>query len=105
MMKEKKMTNNQYTEGTDYKFIIPEEVSDNIDIELLIGEYKGVVYRYGGVKIDEDGSGGAVLSFNYDVIEDADIGTLEEDEQFKNHIGNILVSLIEKRMASETEEV
>lgn len=99
------MTNNQYTEGTDYKFIIPKDVSDNIDIELLIGEYKGIVYRYGGVKIDEDDTNGAVLSFNYDVIDDAGIGTLEEDERFKNHIGNILVSLIEKRMASETEEV
>ena len=99
------MTNNQYTEGKDYKFVIPEDVSDNIDIELLVGEYTGVVYRYGGVKIDEDNSGGAVLTFNYDVIDDVGIGTLEDDEAFKNHIGNILVSLIEKRMASETEEV
>lgn len=99
------MTNNQYTEGKDYKFVIPEEVSDNIDIELLIGEYKGVIYRYGGVKIDEDNFGGAVLTFNYDVIDDVGIGTLEDNEAFKNHIGNILVSLIEKRMASETEEV
>lgn len=95
----------EYIEGTDYKFIVPEDYSENIDIQLLIGNYSGVVFRYGGVKIDEDDSGGACLSFNYDIVDDSGIGTLEEDEDFKNHIGNILVSLIEKRMASEKEEV
>jgi hypothetical protein len=98
------MINKEYLEGVDFKFVIPEEVSDNIDIKLLAGEYAGVVYRYGGVSIDEDPNN-PVLSFNYDIIDNNGNDDLESEDDFKNHIGNILVSLIEQRLKSETEEV
>ena len=74
-----------------HDFIISED--DNlIKIVLKDGEYKGVIFTYGKVKIDEKDDE-CHLSFEYDVLE-SPFGDLTKDENFKNTLGDLLVSMI-----------
>ena len=92
-------------EGYDYKFLIPEDEGIAINVELLTGEYSGVVYRYGKVGFEEnEESGEGYLTFEYDLMV-SEIPDLESDIKFKNYIGDVLVSIISKNVGNEKSEV
>jgi hypothetical protein len=97
----------QYKEGVDFNYVIPESEDTTIGIKLLTGKYVDTVYQYGKVKFDEDKSGDIYLSFIYNIIETPMVKEeLEKSDDFKNSIGDILVSIISenmnKRMLDET---
>lgn len=84
-----------------------EDASFLAEIELLTGEFKGVRYTYGNVsKIEENENDEfASLSFEFNIMEDNGLGssTLEQSDNFKNEIGEILVSIIVQASADQAE--
>jgi hypothetical protein len=88
----------QIKEGVDFNFNIPEkDGSTELSIELTSGEYSGVTFSYGKVSFEEDVENeDASLVFEYTVIDSNGFDDLEENDDFKNHLGDILVSIIEK---------
>jgi superfamily II DNA/RNA helicase len=83
-----------FEEGIDYEFV----QIDNVDvsaIRLLKGNYKDVVYCYGGASVKEEGEA-ARLQFDYIVV-DPGIYLLEDltkNQEFHTMIGDILVEMI-----------
>jgi hypothetical protein len=78
----------------DYEFYnLPE--SDLTGIRLLTGDYRGVIYLYGRVGIEEKGVV-AALQFDYNVINPGNhtIEGLQSDEEFVTIIGDILRELL-----------
>lgn len=97
----------QFKEGVDYTYIIPETEDTTVNIKLLNGEYENTIYQYGKVKFEEEKDGAIYLRFIYNVIETPlNKEELEKNSEFKNYIGDILVSImsqnVDARMLDET---
>lgn len=77
-----------------YKFVEKED-SDFYGVEFLEGKYKGVIVVYGTVKVEDSGEDG-ILSFTYNIQDSAefDHDKLNESEEFKNYIGDMLRDII-----------
>lgn len=88
-------------EGTDYKFIDFTD-SELTGIQILKGEYAGVVYHYGKVRVKEQGEMG-VLEFGYTIVNPGkhDIDALQNDEGFVTIMGDTLTEIL-TRQANET---
>lgn len=86
-----------FLENVDYVFKNAKDDSGLMNIKLVSGEYVGVEYRYGKVSVEEDKeSDKAYLLFEFDVIDPAENDLLEENMDFKNHIGVILQNIMMK---------
>ena len=96
-----------YKEEIDYNFI---EVNGAAGIKIVSGEFENVIYTYSNVSVSEakdeitDEDLPAMLSFNYDVVDsssyiDDELQTLE----FKNKIGDILMSILAKSVENTIE--
>jgi hypothetical protein len=83
-----------YNEGVDYNFINFKD-SDLTGIELLITEYKGVIYHYHKAKIVEEGEF-ARLQFGYTIVHpgEQDIDDLTNDPKLHTIMGDILSVII-----------
>lgn len=70
-------------------------------IELTEGEWKDTVYHYVQVQINEDSAVSGKLTFSYDIDELPDgVEILEGDvKRFEQHIGDILISIIEEYLS------
>lgn len=89
----------QFKEGVDFNYVIPEDENTTVGIKLLTGKYSGTVYQYGKVGFDEDKGGDIYVRFIYNITETTlDKEKLEKDDEFKNHIGDILMNIIEQNM-------
>jgi hypothetical protein len=88
-------------EGIDYKFIDFTD-SELTGIQILKGEYAGVVYHYGKVRVKEQGEMG-VLEFGYTLVNPGkhDIDQLQNEENFVTIMGDILTEILTKQ-ANET---
>nr|QMP82894.1 MAG: hypothetical protein [Caudoviricetes sp.] len=88
-----------YREGLDYVFVIPEDEGLSVNIRVNSGEYSGVVFNFGKVSVEEDEKNEqAYLLFEYTVVDSNGFDDLESNMEFKNHIGDILTSIITKDM-------
>lgn len=65
-------------------------------IELTSGEFSGIIYTYGKVRLIEEGDTLRV-QFEYDIRENP-IGDIDRDK-FKNHIGDILIDILDEQLA------
>ena len=95
----------QFKEGVDYHYIVPDNEDTTVNIKLLTGPYKDLVYQYGKVRFEEVSKDEVYLGFVYNVVESPyEPGYL--DEKFKNYIGDILVGImlqnIDKGLLDET---
>jgi hypothetical protein len=81
-------------EGVDYEFYHIEN-SDLTGIKLLKGDYRGITYYYGTVKLIEQGAL-ANLKFEFKVLDSGthDEEALQTDEKFVTILGDILTELI-----------
>lgn len=83
------------------------EVNGAIGIKVESGEFSHVITTVSNVSVQDDESspdGNAVLSFNFDVVYDAEKPKeLFETVDFKNTIGDILLNLITENMENEIE--
>lgn len=86
-------------EGVDFNYVIPETEDTTVGIKLLTGQYTDTVYQYGKVKFNEEKDGAIYLQFVYNILETPhDKEFLETDMDFKNHIGDILVSIMSENL-------
>jgi hypothetical protein len=96
-------------EGTDYVFIPAKDKEDKkLHVKLLTGNYAGVSFKYGAMKFEERNEEEMHLLFNYDVIHSdskklGNIKALNKNEDFKNHIGNLLVELLSRQFEQDVE--
>lgn len=81
----------------DYKFRddMPETENDTIPIEVLTGPYKGVIFRFTTVQLQE-GEFQATLKFQYELFEMGQHTetSLRKDPLFNNTAGLILNQII-----------
>lgn len=90
---------NELKENVDYTFLIPENIGEEVNIQLTSGKYSGVAYNFGKVSIDEDKENNqAFLNFEYNIIDSNEFESLENDLEFKDHIGSILTSIVLNRV-------
>lgn len=96
-----------YKEEIDYTFI---EANGAAGIKIISGNFEDVIYTYSRVSISEakddvtDEDLPAMLSFNYDIVDSS--GYTEEEFQtieFKNKIGDILMSILAKSAENTIE--
>ena len=55
------------TENIDYKYVFPSDNSSSVYIELLTGDFKDTVFKYGKVEFKEKNEKG-YLQFDYNEI-------------------------------------
>ena len=81
-------------EGEDYRFIDFTN-SDITGIQILQGEFAGVVYHYGKAKVQEAGEF-AKLQFGYTLVHPGkhDIDELQNNEEFVTIMGDILTEIL-----------
>ena len=75
--------------------ILEEDHEGLYHILLTEGEYKGIIYTYGRVRLLED-EDVLRIQFEYDIHENP-VGKLDPI-QFRNHIGDILVEMLEENL-------
>tara|TARA_Y100001973_G_scaffold64847_1_gene94874 strand:+ start:215 stop:550 length:336 start_codon:yes stop_codon:yes gene_type:complete len=69
-------------------------------IKLTEGKYKDIIYKYGnvGFKPVEDDEKMSVI-FDYNIMKNPNDVDIDEEE-FINHIGDILIDLVEEQLAT-----
>jgi hypothetical protein len=65
-------------------------------LRLTDGPYKGIIYTYGKVSFEEEGTEKVHMKFEYDILEDS--GVSYDDDEFEIYIGHILQHLITKQL-------
>ena len=88
----------------DYIFV---EVTgeDFTGLKLISGPYASIAYKYGNVGFapESEAVGGALpMRFDYTVIEN-DIEADTDNQEFIDHIGDVLVVLLEEQMKEMNE--
>ena len=83
-----------YKEEKDYRFIDFTN-SDITGVELLVDEYKGVLYHYHSARVVEEGEL-ARLQFGYTIVNSGehDIDVLNSDEKLHIIMGDILTQIL-----------
>jgi len=89
-------------EGVDYHFFDFKD-SDITGIELLMKEYKGVIYHYQKARVLEEGEF-ARLQFGYTIVHSGehDIDDLTNDDNLHTIMGDILTTLLETQANEQT---
>jgi hypothetical protein len=89
-------------EGEDYKFVDFTD-SDITGIMILKGDYAGVVYHYGKVRVKEQGEF-ATLEFGFTLINSGkhDIDLLQNEDNFVTIMGDILSEILMKQANEPT---
>ena len=90
--------------GVDYRFrddLADANSPETVPVELLLGKYRGIIYRYTEVKISEEKDGTAKLKFGYHILHlpydgdhTPDSDDLQSDHLFNKVAGVILNQLI-----------
>lgn len=84
-------------QGEDYSFFSVNEIDAGFKINS--GIFEDVSFMVGNLSLEETGEE-CHLVFNYEVVDSAsfDKEALSKDDDFKNHIGDILTSVIAKNL-------
>ena len=90
---------------------VEKQNSDFTSIKIEDGPYKGVIYTYGKVSVEEptEDNGNATLTFDFKVEEVPPVfgkscEEIENDETFSPLIGDILVGILEESTKENNEE-
>jgi hypothetical protein len=89
----------------DYVFV-EKPGEDFTGLKLISGPFASIVYKYGnvGFRPESEAVNGALpMVFDYTVIENR-IEADTDSQEFINHIGDILVVLLEEQMKERQEE-
>ena len=98
-----KTTNPKHND--DYVFV-EKPGEDFTGLKLISGPFASIVYKYGNVGFapESEAVGGALpMRFDYTVIEN-DIEADTDSQEFIDHIGDILVVLLEEQMKEREEQ-
>ena len=88
----------------DYVFV-EKPGEDFTAIKLISGPYSSVVYKYGNVGFapeSEAVEGALPMKFDYTIIENK-ISADTDSQEFINHIGDILVVLLDEQLKEKKE--
>ena len=94
----------------NYKLLYEHNFSkDFIRVEITDGKYKGLVYHYIKVSVQEDKDSNGTLQFSYDIDvtpENIDTDKLNEEDKkaFEGQLGDILVHIIESKEQDASRE-
>jgi len=89
----------------EYKF--KEELYDSKDtcpIEILEGEFQGIIYKYGKISLNETENGELNVNMDIDVIKAPD-GFDQQNKEFTQTIGEIFVDIVEKNVVADQQPV
>lgn len=87
-------------EGMDYRIAAPSDENSLANIEILQGPFANVIFRYGKISVNENKEDdSATLSFEYDVIDNNGILDIEDNEHFKNYMGDLITQFLEDQMS------
>ena len=88
-------------EGVDFRYIDFTN-SEITGIQILAGDYVGVVYHYHQAKVVDEGIG-ARLKFGYTIVHpgNKDIDLLQNDEDFVTIMGDILTQILMSKVQDE----
>lgn len=82
----------------DYREIPATEYTD-AEYAILSGKYKGLIFTYNSARFEEHPDCcGVSLIFDYEILQEPDDATLinlKEDNELRNVIGDILVSILD----------
>jgi len=98
---------NSHTDKTKSKYVFAQKGNaDYSSIKLTEGKFKDVIYHYGKVQLakeeEELPDGRLPMRFDYTVIEN-DIEADTDSQEFIDHIGDVLVVLLEEQMKEMNE--
>ena len=98
---EKWRRHRKYPENKFFKIVTDEKYDGLLAIEILKGDYQGVLYTYGPISVDEElGYKGARASFDYNIINSNlsldERHRLSNDEKLGKIVGEILLIALEK---------
>ena len=99
-----KTTNPKHNE--DYVFV-EKPGEDFTGLKLISGPFASIVYKYGnvGFRPESEAVDGALpMVFDYTVIENK-IEADTDSQEFINHIGDILVVLLDQQLKEREEQV
>ena len=97
-----KTTNPKHND--DYVFV-EKPGEDFTGLKLISGPFASIVYKYGNVGFapeSEAVDGALPMRFDYTVIEN-DIEADTDSQEFINHLGDVLVVLLEEQMKEKNE--
>ena len=68
-------------------------------IEIMDGQYEGIIYKYNNVKLSqtENAEGELPLKFTYDIMANPNNEDIKSTD-FRNYIGDILVEVMEEQL-------
>ena len=98
-----KTTNPKHND--DYVFV-EKPGEDFTGLKLISGTFGGIVYKYGnvGFRPESEAVDGALpMVFDYTIIENR-IEADTDSQEFINHLGDILVILLEEQMKEREEQ-
>jgi len=86
-----------------YAFVQREE-DDFTCLKLTSKEYDGIIYKYGKVGFgkEENPDGTLPMIFDYDILKNPNNIDLGDEKKFVDHIGDILLELMEKQIKDGT---
>jgi len=97
-MKQQRKSSSTEQNKKHYLFV-QRDTDDYTCIKLVDDKYLDVVYKYGNVAFakNENTEGKLPMKFDYDIIRNPN-NVDTESQDFINHIGDILVELLEKQL-------
>ena len=96
---------NSHTDQKSKRYTYAQREGDDFScIKLKEGKYKGVIYHYGkcGFAKDENKDGTLPMKFDYTIKQNPNNLDLNENVDFLNYIGDILIEILETQLADGT---
>lgn len=96
---------NSHTDQKSKRFTYAQREGDDFScIKLTEGKYKDVVYHYGkvGFAKEENKDGTLPMKFDYTIKQNPNNLDLNENVDFLNYIGDILIEILEQQLKDGT---
>jgi len=96
---------NLHTDQKNKKYTFAQREGDDFScIKLTEGKYKDVVYHYGkvGFAKEENKDGTLPMKFDYTIKQNPNNLDLNENVEFLNYIGDILIEILEQQLKDGT---
>tara|TARA_R100000234_G_scaffold118515_2_gene99110 strand:+ start:472 stop:783 length:312 start_codon:yes stop_codon:yes gene_type:complete len=85
----------------EYDETVAFEQRETVPIRITDGKYEGVAYQYGTIKFIEEGEN-VRCNFTYTLIDNPN--NIEEDQDFINQLGEILVEVLNDEIEESEED-
>jgi len=88
----------------EYKFLESIcEPNENCPIQIMSGEFKDIVFRYGKISINENAEQELVVNMDITLVSSPE-GFDQNTKEFTETVGEIFVDIIEKDVATTKEK-